>query len=138
MPSRGGTQRTIGLVLGGVGVLGIGAGSALGLISKSTYTNALQNECGKSASGCTAQGASDGQTAHTQALMSTVGFITGGALLAAGALLVFYRAEAQCLHQPSRRSPKRRPPYRWNLVSKRYARSILPLHDNSQWREGSV
>ena len=42
----------------------------LGIISKSTYSNALQNECGMNPNQCSAQGANDGKTAHTEAALS--------------------------------------------------------------------
>ena len=85
----GGTQRTVGLVVGGAGVVGLGIGIAFGFVSKSTYDHALTSECGNNASACTLQGQQDGQTAHTQATTSTVSFIAGGALLAGGAVLFF-------------------------------------------------
>ena len=83
----GSSQRTIGLVLGGAGVAGLVVGSVFGLVSRSTYSQALQSECGGSANGCSPQGAQDGQAAHGQAMISTVAFIAGGALLAGGAVL---------------------------------------------------
>jgi hypothetical protein len=88
-PSDGSTQRTIGLVLGGAGVVGLVIGGVFGLVSKGTYNNALQNECRGDPNGCTTQGAQDGQTAHSQATISTVGFIAGSALIAGGAALYF-------------------------------------------------
>jgi hypothetical protein len=85
----GGTQRLIGLVVGGTGVAGLVVGSIFGLVSKSTYDNALRNQCHGTPNGCSSQGEQDGQTAHTQAMVSTVGFIAGGVLLAGGAVLYF-------------------------------------------------
>jgi hypothetical protein len=87
--SAGGTQRLIGLVVGGTGVAGLVVGSIFGLVSKSTYDSALRNDCGGTPNGCNTKGASEGQTAHTQATVSTVGFIAGGVLLAGGAVLYF-------------------------------------------------
>jgi serine/threonine-protein kinase len=87
--SDGDTQRTIALVLGGAGVVGLIVGSVLGLVSKSTYDHALQSECGGNPNACSTQGAQDGQGAHSQATISTVGFIAGGTLLAGGAVLYF-------------------------------------------------
>ena len=88
-PSDGSTQRTIGLVVGGAGVVGLVIGGVFGLVSKSTYNNAFQNECGSNPNGCSTQGAQDGQTAHSQATVSTVGFVAGAALLGGGAVLYF-------------------------------------------------
>jgi hypothetical protein len=86
-PSDGSTQRTIGLVVGGAGIVGLVLGSVFGLVSKSTYDNAFQNECGSNPRTCSTQGGQDGQSAHSQATISTVGFIAGGVLLAGGAVL---------------------------------------------------
>lgn len=90
---EGSTQRTIGLALGGAGVVGLVVGSVFGLVSKSTYDNAF-HECHDNPNACSPQGAQDGQTAHTQATISTVGFIAGGALLAGGAVLYFTAPKA--------------------------------------------
>ena len=76
-------------MVGGAGVVGLVIGGVFGLVSKSTYNSAFQNECGNNPNTCTNQGAQDGQTAHSQATISTVGFIAGAALLAGGALLYF-------------------------------------------------
>jgi hypothetical protein len=62
-------------------------GVVFGLLTKSTYQNALQNECHNDPRTCTTQGAQDGQAAHTQALISTLAFAIGGAAAAAGAIL---------------------------------------------------
>ena len=85
----GSTQRLLGLVLGGAGVAGLAVGGIFGLVSKSTYDHALQTDCRGNTNGCSTQGAQEGQTAHSQAMVSTVGFIAGGVLLAAGAVLYF-------------------------------------------------
>jgi hypothetical protein len=85
----GSTQRVIGLVAGGAGVAGLVVGGVFALVSKSTYDHALHDECSNNPNTCSPQGAQDGRTAHTQATVSTVGFIAGGALLAAGAVLYF-------------------------------------------------
>ena len=79
----------IGLVVGGAGVAGLVIGGVFGLVSKSTYNNAFTNECGGNPNTCSTQGAQDGSTAHSQATISTVGFIAGAALLAGGAVLYF-------------------------------------------------
>jgi hypothetical protein len=87
--STGGTQRMVGLVFGGAGVAGVVIGSVFGLVSKSTYDHAFQSECSNNASTCSTQGAQDGQTAHGEATVSTIGFVAGIALLGAGAALYF-------------------------------------------------
>jgi hypothetical protein len=83
----GTTQRLIGLVVGGAGVAGLVVGGIFGLVSKSTYDNAVHRECSSPPKNCSSQGAQDGQTAISQAMVSTVGFIAGGVLLAGGAVL---------------------------------------------------
>lgn len=87
--SAGSTQRTIGLAIGGAGVVGLVLGGVFGLVSKSTYDHALQSECHGNPNGCSTPGAQDGQTAHSQAMVSTIGFVAGGVLLAGGAVLYF-------------------------------------------------
>ena len=87
--SDGSTQRIVGLALGGVGAAGVIAGGVLGVLAKTTYDGALRSECSGKVSACNPQGISDGSTAHTEALVSTVGFIAGAALLAGGAYLYF-------------------------------------------------
>jgi hypothetical protein len=83
--SNTGSRRTIAYVLGGAGVIGIGIGSVLGLVAKSTYDSAVKS-CDKQFS-CNGDGYSGGQDAHTQATISTVAFIAGGALLAGGVIV---------------------------------------------------
>jgi hypothetical protein len=83
----GSTQRLAGLVVGGVGVVGVAVGSVFAFVSKSTYDNALKNECGNNANACSSQGQQDGSTAHNQATVATVGLAAGAALVAAGAVL---------------------------------------------------
>jgi hypothetical protein len=87
--SEGDTQRWLGLGLGGAGAVGLVVGTIFGLVAKSTYNHALQDECGGDATHCSAQGAQDGETAHGQAAVATVGFVAGAALLAAGAAFYF-------------------------------------------------
>jgi hypothetical protein len=86
-PAEGKTQRTAGLVIGGVGVAGVVAGGVFGIVAKSTYDTAFA-KCMNGASDCP-NGVSGGKSAHTQAAVSTIAFIAGGALLGGGALLYF-------------------------------------------------
>jgi hypothetical protein len=84
----GQAQRVIGLALGGAGVAGLALGGVFGLVSKSTYDNALSSQCAnRDPTRCSPAGQDDGRTAHQQATVSTVGFIAGGALLAAGVVV---------------------------------------------------
>jgi hypothetical protein len=93
-PAGGGTDlRTIGLVVGGVGVAGLAVGGVLGLLAISAK-NDYEAHCGANvgqASGvCDPQGISGHSDASSKAALST-GFVVGGAVLAAagGALFVF-------------------------------------------------
>ena len=85
-PSGGSSQRTIGLVVGGAGVVGVVVGTIFGLVSKSTYDQVPQS-CRDASGPCSSHDAQHGEDAHSQATISTVGFVAGGALLAGGAVL---------------------------------------------------
>jgi hypothetical protein len=92
-PARGlGTQRIAGLTVGLAGVVGLGVGSAFGLMTIAAWDRA-NRDCGGSATRCTnvPAGRADRSTAETDATISTVGFVAGGALVAAG-LIVFFTA----------------------------------------------
>jgi hypothetical protein len=81
------TRTTVALGLGGAGVVGLVVGGIFGFVSKSTYEGALKSCDNGNPSACSDRGIHDGQTAHGQATMSTIGFVTGGVLLAGGAVL---------------------------------------------------
>jgi hypothetical protein len=82
-------QRVAGLVVGGVGVAGVVVGGVFGILAKSTYARGLDQCQHKDPSLCNPGGVDDGKSAHTQATVSTIAFIAGGALLGGGALLYF-------------------------------------------------
>jgi hypothetical protein len=92
-PSSGlGTQKIVGLTLGGAGVVGVGVGSVLGLLTISAWSS-VKTACGSGGAGnCSASNpstvTSDHNTAQTDGTISTVAFIAGGALVATG-LVVF-------------------------------------------------
>jgi hypothetical protein len=85
----GTTRRTVGLVLGGVGVTGLIAGIVTGAIvfgEKGTLDGLCNNnypQCGSNA----AATRSDYSTARSLGVVSDVGFIAGGAALVTGAVL---------------------------------------------------
>jgi hypothetical protein len=87
-PSHGlGTQRWLGLVVGGVGLAGVAVGSVFGLKASSEWS-AQQSACG-SPSNCPDH---DGAVTHhanltTDGTIATWSFIGGGALVASGVLL---------------------------------------------------
>lgn len=93
------TQRTLGIVLGGVGVAGVGVGTVFGIVSKSTYDEA-RTHCSNGPDSCDAIGVSRSETAYGQAAASTVALIAGGALLASG-LALFLTAPRSLAVAPS-------------------------------------
>ena len=95
-PSGLGTRKIIGLTLGGVGVVGVGAGAVFGLIASSRWTTA-KGEC-PSHVGCSQQAISDRNGAAGSATVSTVGFVAGGILAAVGVTLFLTAPNAD---QPS-------------------------------------
>jgi hypothetical protein len=90
--SGGGSgRRTVGLVVGGVGVLGVAAGSVLGLMAISEWSSS-QADC-RTTPTCSAsarpQAVREHDTAASEGTGSTIAFAVGGAALAAGAYLFF-------------------------------------------------
>ena len=82
----GSAQRMTGLVFGGVGVVGLGLGTFFGLQASSKWSDA-KGKCTDYPYGCGAEGADLRSSAHSQATVSTVAFVAGGALLATGVVL---------------------------------------------------
>ncbi len=87
-PASGlGTQRTLALVAGGVGVVGVGLGTVFGFISKAKHDDAEHHCVG---SVChDQQGVDLKSQAITAGNVATVAFIVGGVALAGGAVLWF-------------------------------------------------
>jgi len=86
--SDGSGQRTIGLVVAGVGVVGVAVGTIFGLSASSKWKDA-KDACSDYPYGCGNDGVSMADDAKSAATISTIGFIAGGALLAGGAALFF-------------------------------------------------
>jgi Tetratricopeptide repeat len=84
--SAGSGQRITGLVLGGAGAVGLGLGAFFGLQASSKWSDA-KSKCADYPYGCAADAQDLRSSAHSQATVSTVGFLAGGALLAAGVAL---------------------------------------------------
>jgi tetratricopeptide (TPR) repeat protein len=85
-PSSGGsTQRTIGLVVGAVGLAGVALGSYFGLAAKSKNDDALQN-C-RTSTLCSSTGLSLTDDAKNDATISTIAFAAGGVALVTGVVL---------------------------------------------------
>jgi hypothetical protein len=81
-----GAQKTLGLVAAGVGVVGVGLGSAFGLIAMSKRDDA-QRICPNQCTG--SDGANAWKDAGAAGTASTVLFVVGGAALAGAAVLWF-------------------------------------------------
>jgi hypothetical protein len=87
-PSRkGNLQRPVALLIGGVGLAGLAVGGLFAALAKSTYSHALGGECGGDPNACSAAGESDGRSAQAQARVSTIALVSGGVLVATGAVL---------------------------------------------------
>jgi hypothetical protein len=86
-PPDGSSQRTIGLVLGGAGIVTLIIGTVLRFAANSAYNGVLGSDCNGSPNSCNSKATSDEQSADTQAKVSTIGFIGGFTLLAGGAVL---------------------------------------------------
>lgn len=82
-----GTQRTIGLILGGVGAAGLVMGGVFGLVAKSKWDDA-KTQCGE---GCGPDDPAQGtkRSAEGSATVATIAMVGGGVLLAGGAALFF-------------------------------------------------
>jgi len=91
-PGDGSSQRTWGLVAGGVGIAGLAVGTVFGLLAANA-NNAQNSDCSSSASLATcphhAQALSDHATTVTDGTISTIAFVAGGALALTGAILFF-------------------------------------------------
>jgi hypothetical protein len=85
-PEAGNAQRTVGLVVGGVGIAGIAVGAVLGVMTIQKRDDASSHCAG---SVCDPQGLSAHDDAQKLGLVSTLGFGVGAAAVAAGAILYF-------------------------------------------------
>ncbi|HEX6764676.1 MAG TPA: hypothetical protein VF103_04345 [Polyangiaceae bacterium] len=82
----GSGQRTIGLVVAGVGVVGVVVGTVFGLQASSKWKDA-KAKCSDYPYGCGDDGVSLADDAKSAGTISTIGFIAGGVLVAGGAAL---------------------------------------------------
>jgi hypothetical protein len=84
------TQKVLGVVAGGVGVVGVVVGSVFGVMTLFKKSQ-LESDC--PGSSCTAEGHTKAESDHsagiTDSTVSTVGFIAGAALIAGGAAVFF-------------------------------------------------
>lgn len=92
-PRDGKSQRAVALIVGGVGIVGVGVGSAFGLMAKSSDDKA--DPLCSSSDHCTDEGKSLINSAHSKATVATVAFSIGGAGLLGGAILWLTAPRAQ-------------------------------------------
>lgn len=88
-PDPGAGRRKLGLVIGGVGIAGIGAGIVFGLSAKSAFDEADVN-CGGDVGDCRGDAGAaqeDVDAANSKALLSNIGFGVGVAALVGGTVL---------------------------------------------------
>jgi serine/threonine-protein kinase len=84
----GATRRYIGLGVGALGIVGLGVGSAFGIVAKSKFDQTNVSEC-NATDHCTTPGLAGRQDAEHAATASNIGFVVGAVLLAGGAVLYF-------------------------------------------------
>jgi hypothetical protein len=84
----GGTQRMLGIVIGGVGVLGLGTSAVFAVLAKNKYNDSLQG-CPTNPNVCSQTGVSQRNDALTFGNVASVAFGVGAAALAGGAVLWF-------------------------------------------------
>jgi hypothetical protein len=82
-------RKTLALVVGGVGVAGVGLGAAFGLAAISSFSSQKSNCSAPGNCAQYSQAVTDHQSAANASTISTVGFVGGGALIAAAAVLYF-------------------------------------------------
>jgi len=87
-----GTQKIIAIAAAGLGLVGLGVGTAFGLVAISAKSTA-QSECPTSVCG-TADGLTKWNNAATAGNLSTIGFVVGGVGLAGAATLWFTAPKA--------------------------------------------
>lgn len=98
--SNGSGWRTAGLVTGAVGIVGLGVGAVTGLVANGKHQDAKRAGC--SGDTCpTVDAQQQEKDAGSMANVSTVGFVAGGVLLAAGAAMFFLAPGSRTEQKPS-------------------------------------
>ncbi len=85
-PDDGSGMLVGAIVAGSVGLIGIGVGSAFGVLAMGKNDESLEN-CPDDPNLCTAEGVDARSSALTMAHVSTAGFVAGGVGLALGVVL---------------------------------------------------
>ena len=80
-------RRRLGLIVGGVGVAGLGAGVVIGVLAKGKYDDAIDAHCPGSPPVCDATGLAEVDDARSQGTLGTIVGGVGVAAIAAGAVL---------------------------------------------------
>jgi hypothetical protein len=80
--------RTIGLVTGGVGLVGLGVGAVLSLVAKSAYDDSNAGHC-RADNACDPTGLQDRSRGFGLATGATVALVAGAAAVVGGAVLYF-------------------------------------------------
>ncbi len=84
----GGTQRAIGGVVAGLGVVGLGIGTAFAIIAKNKYNDSKANgQCPTDPNICDTTGVSERNDARSDGNIATVAFAAGAAALVAGGVI---------------------------------------------------
>jgi hypothetical protein len=86
--ASGSGQRTLGIALGGAGIVGLVVGAVSGAVAISRSNTSKANCSPTDPNFCNAAGVSARQGEQSAGTVSTVAFVAGGAFLAAGAVLV--------------------------------------------------
>src|SRR5205823_5132509 len=82
--SDGSGQRTAGIVIAGVGVVGLAVGTVFGLTAVSKNNEAKRLCPGTAPTCASSEGVNDNDSAKTDGTISTVAMIAGGAALVGG------------------------------------------------------
>jgi hypothetical protein len=98
--SPGNTQKVIGFITGGLGIVGLGVGGFLAYRAYSLNQDSLAQCRADDPNACTPNGKALRDDAHTMASASTIAFAAGGAL-AVGGLVLVLTAKSETRHAGS-------------------------------------
>lgn len=121
--NRGSGQRTLGYVLGGAGIVALGLGTYFGLSASSTYDDAVKS-CGPFVNGgrdCNGTGLTQGSKADDQALVSTISFAAGAALIT-GAIVLLLTAPRHTSSSAPSHPKSALAPIPWDVAFRQSAR----------------
>jgi hypothetical protein len=89
----GASRRLLAYIVGGAGVAGLAVGTIFGVMASSDSSNS-KNECSSVPCAGYTKSLNDYNSASTEATVSTIAFVAGGAAVAAGAVLFFTAPKA--------------------------------------------